>query len=53
MASNGEVTHFANVEDEVTGEGFEVFEFRKVGGRRGRLLVEREDAFDFEKSSRG
>ena len=49
MASNGEVTHFANVEDEATGEGFEVFEFQKVGGRRGRLLVEREDAFDFEK----
>ena len=49
MASNGEVTHFANIEDEATGEGFEEFVFPKVGGRRGRLLVERENAFDFEK----
>ena len=53
MASNGEVTHFANIEDKATGEGFEEFVFPKVGSHRGRLLVERENAFDSRRSCRG
>jgi hypothetical protein len=46
MTSQAKVTHVANVEDDSTGEAFEVFEYVKVGGRRGRLFVEREMADD-------
>jgi hypothetical protein len=46
MRSNAELIHLANVEDDATGEAFEVFGFTKVGGRRDRLSVEREVADD-------
>ena len=46
MRSDAELSHVANVEDEATGEAFEVFRFTKVGGRRDRLFVEREVADD-------
>jgi hypothetical protein len=46
MALNAELAHFANVEDEATGEAFEVFKYVRVGGRRDHLLVEREVADD-------
>jgi putative DNA primase/helicase len=46
MTSQAQLTHVANVEDDSTGEAFEVFQFVKVGGRRGRLLLEREIADD-------
>jgi hypothetical protein len=46
MASNAHLTHFANVEDDATGEAFEVFGYTRVGGRRDRLFVEREVADD-------
>jgi Domain of unknown function (DUF927) len=46
MRSDAELSHFANVEDEATGEAFEVFRFTTVGGRRDRLFVEREVAND-------
>ncbi len=41
MSTHAQVIHYANVEDESTGEAFEVFQFVKVGGRRDRLIVER------------
>ena len=40
MRSDAELSHLANVEDEATGEAFEVFRFTKVGGRRARLFVD-------------
>ena len=46
MRSDAELSYFANVEDEATGEAFEVFRFTKVGGRRDRLFVECEVADD-------
>jgi hypothetical protein len=48
MRSDAELSHLANVEDEATGEAFEVFRFTKVGGRRARLFVEREVADDYK-----
>ena len=48
MRSDAELSHVANVEDEATGEAFEVFGFTKVGGRRDRLFVEREVADDYK-----
>jgi hypothetical protein len=41
MSTHANIIHYANVEDESTGEAFEVFQFVKVGGRRDRLIVER------------
>jgi Domain of unknown function (DUF927) len=44
MTSHAQLTHHANVEDEATGEAFELFAYTRVGGRRDRLLVERDVA---------
>ena len=41
MSTHAQVIHYANVEEESTGEAFEVFQFVKVGGRRDKLIVER------------
>jgi hypothetical protein len=41
MSTHANIIHYANVEDESTGEAFEVFQFVKVGGRPDRLIVER------------
>ena len=46
MTSQSQLTHFANVEDDATGEAFEVFNYAKVGGGRGTLILEREIADD-------
>jgi hypothetical protein len=46
MASQAQLTHIANVEDDSTGEAFEVFGYTRIGGRRDRLLVDREVADD-------
>ena len=37
------IVHCANAEDEATGDAFEIFNFRKVGNRRGRIRVPRQD----------
>lgn len=39
----------ANAEDEVTSDGFEVYEYRKPLGRMGRISVPCEDAADAQK----
>jgi hypothetical protein len=44
MTSQAQLTHHANVEDEATGEAFELFAYTTVGGHRDRLLVERDVA---------
>jgi hypothetical protein len=36
------IIHYANAEDETTGDAFEVFRFRKVGNRRGEIRIERD-----------
>jgi hypothetical protein len=46
MESASQLTHLANVEDDATSEAFELFTYTKVGGRRARLMVEREIADD-------
>ena len=37
------IVHYANAEDEATGDAFEIFHFRKVGNRRGQIRVPRQD----------
>jgi hypothetical protein len=37
------IVHYANAEDEATGDAFEIFHFRKVGDRRGHIRVPRQD----------
>ena len=46
MSTRTDITHSDNLEDESSGEAFEVFEFLKVGGRPGKLIMERELADD-------
>ncbi len=40
------VVHYANAEDEATGEAYSVIRFRKVGNRRGEISVPREGLLD-------
>ena len=37
------IIHAANAEDEATGDAFEIFDFKKVGNRSGRIRVPRQD----------
>jgi hypothetical protein len=37
------IVHYANAEDEATGDAFEIFDFRKVGNRPGQIRVPRQD----------
>ena len=37
------ITHYANAEDEATGDAFEIFDFKKVGNRPGQIRVPRQD----------
>ena len=37
------IVHYANAEDEATGDAFEIFNFRKVGNRPGQIRVPRQD----------
>jgi Domain of unknown function (DUF927) len=46
MSTHAGLVHYANAEDESTGEAFDIFKFNKVGGRRGTLPIEREIADD-------
>jgi putative DNA primase/helicase len=46
MSTHANITHSDNLEDESSGEAFEVFQFLKVGGRPGKLIMERELADD-------
>lgn len=39
----GTIIHYANAEDEATGDAFEVFRFKKVGNRDGEVRVPRQD----------
>jgi hypothetical protein len=41
MSTHANIIHYANVEDESTGEAFEVFRFLKVGGKCDELVIER------------
>ena len=43
------VIKFANAEDEATGDAYEVFEFTKLLGRRGKVRIERDQARQAEK----
>jgi len=42
--SNANLRHYANIEDESTGEAFEEFRFDTVSGRRESIVIERERA---------
>jgi hypothetical protein len=42
--SKANLFHYANIEDESTGEAFEEFHFDTVGGRRESIVIERDRA---------
>jgi len=42
--SNANLRHYANIEDESTGEAFEEFRFDTISGRRESIVMERERA---------
>jgi putative DNA primase/helicase len=46
MESNAKITHYANVVDDASGEASEVYGFTQVGGRRRKIIIERENADD-------
>ena len=37
------IVHYANAEDEATGDPFEIFHFKKVGNRNGQIRVPRQN----------
>ncbi len=38
-----EIKHYANAEDEITGDAFEIFKFPKIGNRQGEIRILRDE----------